>query len=168
MKGKRTRKSVKATAQTINEDVGLVFAILAEVHIVHQMSSGDFNKAQNNELHMSHFSLLNRLVRNGDAQTPQRLAEQMNQTRATMTNSLARLSERGYIEVLENPRDKRSKLVFLTPLGRKARDAAIGRVAPTMQKYMEGMSPEDLSDLHRLLRKMHNAMDTDEDENPQY
>ncbi|MEM1433456.1 MAG: MarR family transcriptional regulator [Pseudomonadota bacterium] len=168
MASKQMQRKGKTDAQVVTEDAGLVFAILSEVHIVHQMSTGDFNKAQNNELHMSHFSLLNRLVRNGDAQTPQRLAQQMNQTRATMTNSLARLSDRGYIDVIENPRDRRSKLVFLTPAGRKARDTAIGRIAPTMQRYIEGMSSEDLADLYRLLRKMHGAMDVNDEENPQF
>ena len=141
------------------EDVALMFAILTEVHMLHQLSSAGFNKAQDHELHMSHFSILNRLLRFGDGQTPQALARDMNVTRATMTNSLARLSQAGLIEITENPDDKRSKLVYLKRAGHSARDAAIGRIAPLMTEYAEQMKTGELKRLLTLLRSLHEAMD---------
>lgn len=141
-----------------------MFAILTEVHMLHQLSSAEFNKSQEHELHMSHFSILNRLLRFGDAKTPQWLAAQMNVTRATMTHSLARLSERGYVELLPNPGDKRSKLVYLTPAGRKARDQAIGRVAPRMHAYADALGSERLGDLLTLLRELHATMNPEEED----
>ncbi|MEM9168171.1 MAG: MarR family transcriptional regulator [Pseudomonadota bacterium] len=139
----------------------MVFAVLTEVTIIHQQSTAEFNKSQGNELHLSHFSLLNRLVRFGNPKTPQSLADEMGLTKATMTNSLAKMSERGLIEVTGNPADKRSKLVAITAKGRKARDEAIKRVAPIMAGYAESIDKSDLVELVRLLRLFHESMSFD-------
>lgn len=159
MKTPQTTKSPNRTGSESSDDPAQVFAVLTEIHMLHQLSSAGFNKAQDHELHMSHFSILNRLLRFGDGKTPQSLASHMNVTRATMTNSLARLSDAGLIEVRDNPEDKRSKLVFLTPDGRQARDSAIGRVAPLMMTYAEFMKPGEIGTLLKLLRRLHEAMD---------
>ncbi|MEM6415152.1 MAG: MarR family transcriptional regulator [Pseudomonadota bacterium] len=141
--------------------VTMVFAVLTEVTIIHQQSTAEFNKSQDNELHLSHFSLLNRLVRFGDPKTPQSLADEMGVTKATMTNSLAKMSERGLIKVTENPTDKRSKLVAITVKGRKVRDKAIKRVAPNMADYAQSFDKDDLVELFRLLRRFHASMSLD-------
>ncbi|MEM9385370.1 MAG: MarR family transcriptional regulator [Pseudomonadota bacterium] len=157
-----------STSKANSTDPELVFAVLTEVHMLHHLSTSEFNKEQDHTLHMAHFAVLNRLHRYGDAQTPQQLADKMRVSRATMTNSLARLTEKGLINVLDNPSDKRSKLVFLTAEGRKARDGAIARVAPALEHYASSLGNDALEELLRLLRVLHQSMDPSEREAPGY
>jgi len=142
--------------------VDLMFTIMTEVNIIQQLGEAAFHRRQPNDgLHLSHFAVLNRLYRFGDPQTPQQLAAKMQVTKATMTNSLARLGKKGLVNVTENPNDKRSKLVFLTAAGRQERDAAVERMVPIMEDHVRRMDAESLQGLLPLLQNLHHAMDED-------
>lgn len=144
----------------------LLFSVITKIHMLHHLTATGFNRSQGNGLHISHFGVLNCLMRTGDGKTPQALANQMNLTKATMTNSLARLSENGLVKVQDNPNDKRSKLVFLTPAGRKERDAAVQRTVPSLEQSLARLDIKDLKELFRLLQVLHEAMDETEAARP--
>jgi DNA-binding MarR family transcriptional regulator len=104
------------------------FALFTEIGILAQLSRAMFEAAQVDGLSLPQFSVLNHLVRLGDGRAPLDLARAFQTPKASMTNTLARLEERGLIETRPHPKDGRSKLVHLTPAGRERREAAIAAV----------------------------------------
>ncbi|MEM0928694.1 MAG: MarR family winged helix-turn-helix transcriptional regulator [Pseudomonadota bacterium] len=142
----------------------LLFDVITQIHRLYNLTTAGFNRGQSNELHVSHFSVLNHLVLAGDAKPPQQLAASMNLTKATMTSNLGRLADRGFITVQNNPNDKRSKLVFLTPDGRKERDAAIERARGGLQAYLTHLTPSEVQEASLLLDRLYQAMSAAEAE----
>lgn len=133
--------------QDDTEGMGAVFAFFNEVGIINQLSTALFAKTLPDNVHPSHFSILNHLVRTGDGKTPIRIAGAMQVTKMTMTHSLKVLTERGFIETRPNPDDARGKLVFLTPEGRAFRDRAIAGV---VAEFSDLLTPELVEDMARL------------------
>lgn len=114
------------------DDDTLIFAFFNEIGIVSQLSQAFLNRHLPDGLHSSHFATLNHLYRVGDGTTPLALSNAMQVTKATMTHTLSVLEKRELVEIRANPRDGRSKTVFLTPAGRAFRAAAIDNVTAAL------------------------------------
>ncbi|MEM8749839.1 MAG: MarR family transcriptional regulator [Pseudomonadota bacterium] len=121
----------------LSDEQKLVFQFFNEVGIIQQLSSTLFNRLLPKGLHNSHFSVLNHLTRLGDGRTPVEIARAFQVTKPTITNTLSTLVDRGFVRVVPNEKDGRSKLVFLTDAGRAFHLDAISRLVPTMQR-LEG------------------------------
>jgi DNA-binding MarR family transcriptional regulator len=80
------------------------------------------------------FTVLNHCVRMGDNKTPAQLADILQVTRGTMTSTLARLEEKGFIRVEPDEVDGRSKRVLLTRKGRAAREESIRAALPLLSE----------------------------------
>jgi DNA-binding MarR family transcriptional regulator len=102
-----------------------LFVLLNEIGIITQLARHRFEAAQPDGLLISHFSLLNHLVRVGDGRSPVRIATAFQLAKSAITNTLQRLEARGFVRLEPDPADGRGKLVFLTDAGRARRDAAI-------------------------------------------
>jgi len=102
-----------------------LFVLLNEIAIIEQLARHRFEAAQPDGLLISHFSLLNHLVRVGDGRSPVRIAAAFQLAKSAITNTLQRLEARGFIRLEPDPADGRGKLVFLTSAGRTRRDAAV-------------------------------------------
>lgn len=129
-------------------DIGALFQVLNEVGIIHQLIQTEMNRRLPDGLHASHFAVLNHLVRLGDGRTPVSIASAFQVTKATMTNTLTRLLDRDLVALRPNPKDGRSKLVYLTDQGREFREAAIMNLYPAMAGIAENV------DLARLLETL--------------
>ena len=137
----------------------LLFEFFNEVGIISQLSSALLNRSLPEGLHVAHFSLLNHMVRLGDGKTPQQLASAFQVTKSTMTHSLQVLEERGFIEFLPHPEDRRSKLVFLTARGRSFREEAIAALSPRFGELKHYLDVEAISGLLEDLRRIRKALD---------
>jgi DNA-binding MarR family transcriptional regulator len=136
-----------------------IFEFFNEIGIISQLSSALFSRTLPGGVHVAHFSILNHMVRLGDGRTPVQLASAFQLTKATMTHSLAVLEKAGFIRLQPNPKDGRSKLVYLTQKGRAFRDEAIQSVGPAFEPVMEKLDPEFLKSLIPHLRKVRKALD---------
>jgi len=108
-----------------------LFVLLNEIAIIEQLARHRFEAAQPDGLLISHFSLLNHLVRVGDGRSPVRIAAAFQLAKSAITNTLQRLEARGFVRLEPDPSDGRGKLVFLTPAGRARRDDAVATSAAT-------------------------------------
>ncbi len=72
----------------------------------------------------------------------------------TGTDILRRLAQKGFMEELPDPADRRSKLVRITPEGRQALASAARQMAAITDIVMAGMVHEELVQLASLLKKM--------------
>jgi DNA-binding MarR family transcriptional regulator len=75
-------------------------------------------------------------------------------TSGTVTNRLDRLEERGLIERLPDPDDRRGTLVALTAKGKALVDEAVGEHVANEARLLEALTRAERAELDRLLRKL--------------
>ena len=75
-------------------------------------------------------------------------------TSGSMTAAVDRLAAKGLVERQDDPADRRSRIVRLTPAGRKLITAAFRDHAEAMERAAEGVSTRERATLLRLLRKL--------------
>lgn len=108
------------------------FEALAEIAIVQQLAAAEMARHMPDGLHPSHYAVLRHLTRRGDGRSLLSVARAMQTTKPNMTNTVAKLTERGLAEVRDNPDDRRSKLLFLTDEGRDFVARAATTLAPVL------------------------------------
>lgn len=139
------------------------FTFFNEVGIIGQLSSALFEAELPNGFQLAHFTILNHLVRVGDGKLPSEMARAFQVRRSHMTDLLVKLEKAEYIRFEANPRDGRSKLIYITKSGKEFRSNSIKAFAkPTKllaKKYdldrMSKMIPE-LSALREQLDELRN------------
>ena len=141
----------------------LIFGFFNEIGIVSQLGSALFTRLIPGGLHLSHFIVLNHLVRLGDGRTPVQIANALQVTKATMTHTVTVLTRHGFVEVVPNPDDGRSKLVRLTEAGRTFRDDAIARLAPALGFVADSLSVEEIGAVLPVLEKVRKLLDAERD-----
>ena len=146
----------------MDDETPALFRLFNEVGIINQLASAILQSRLPRDVLVSHFAVLNHLVRVRDGATPVELAQAFQVPKTTMTHTLAGLAGRGWIEQRPNPRDARSKQVWLTPSGRAFRDAVISSVSPeigAIEQALPGLADSVLPDLTRLRRHLDAARD---------
>lgn len=115
------------------DDIGRkAFQFFNEIGIIQQLATAAFQAKMPDGLHVSHFSVLNHLVRLKDGVTPLSIANAFQVSKGNMTNTLSVLSKRGLIRLAPHETDGRSKVVYLTDEGRIFQKQAIESLFPTI------------------------------------
>ena len=136
-----------------------LFAFFTEVGIINQLASALFQKRLPDGVTVAQFSVLNHLIRVRDGQTPLAMARAFQIPKTSLTHSLAGLERRGLVETRANPKDGRSKQVWLTEAGRRFRDAAIESVAGDMAELTRRIDAGDIARVVPVLAEIRQAMD---------
>lgn len=136
-----------------------LFALLNEIAIVNQLASTEFARVLPHGLTQAQFAVLNHCVRTTDGKTPGDLARILQVTRGTMTGTLARLEEKGFVRVVPDAADGRAKRVHLTAKGRAARDAGIEASVPLLRRLAGEFSPRDARQLMPALLRLRDILD---------
>jgi DNA-binding MarR family transcriptional regulator len=100
------------------------------------------------------FDVLSALRRSGPPYqlSPGQLLRETMVTSGTMTNRVDRLTEKGLVDRLPDPDDRRGVLVRLTPRGQSSVDAALEDLLVREQTLLKGLSARERDSLARLLR----------------
>ncbi len=141
------------------EGPGLYFRLFNEIGIIEQLSRAAFEARLPDGVLVSHFSVLNHMMRLGDGKTPLSLSSAFQVPKTTMSHTLMLLEKRGWIEMRPNPEDKRSKLVWMTEAGRAFWQQAIGSLGGEMGWLAEVFSPEEAAALMPGLEKLRKLLD---------
>src|SRR5712671_1364145 len=83
--------------------------------------------------------------------TVSELAELARVRKQTMAQAVDQLERMGYVERRPNPRDRRSRLVFLTMRGASVKRVTHATAARVEERWAELMSPEELEALRASL-----------------
>jgi DNA-binding MarR family transcriptional regulator len=83
--------------------------------------------------------------------TVSELAELARVRKQTMAQAVAQLERMGYVERLPNPRDRRSRLVFLTERGESVRPITHAAAERVEERWAELTSPEELEAMRASL-----------------
>jgi DNA-binding MarR family transcriptional regulator len=140
-------------------DQATAFEFFNEIGIISQLASNRMQRALPHGLNQSQFSVLNWFVRVDDEATPSRLASAFQVTRGAMTNTLTKLSSKGFVAIDPDPASGRSKIVTLTAAGRAARDSAIAALGSDLSDFLEAFPAERLNKVLPLLREARAYLD---------
>lgn len=149
-----------------SKTLSVYFTLFNEIGIIEQLSRALFETRLPNGFLISHFSVLNSLIRVRDGRTPLELARAFQVPKTTMTHTLSGLEKGDFIVMRPNPKDGRSKCVWLTDSGRAFRDAAIGNMVPDMMYLAERCPIESLDGVIEKLSEIRQIMDAKRDEDP--
>lgn len=144
-------------------DPRLYFQMFNEIGIIEQLTRALFEAQLPAGVLVSHFSVLNHLVRVEDGRTPLELARAFQVPKTTMSHTLSLLTKRGWIDMRANPDDARSKRVWLTDQGRAFRDDAINMLAPHVDRLSGAISPDLVKDLLPKLVSIRQVLDAARD-----
>lgn len=131
-----------------------LFTLFNEIGIIHQLSSTAFERVLPHGLTLAQFTVLNHCVRLGDNKTPAQLASAFQVTRGTLTSTLQRLEAKGFIALVPDTKDGRSKRVLLTPPGRQAAAESVAAAAPILTRAKSALSREEVEGLLPILIKV--------------
>jgi DNA-binding MarR family transcriptional regulator len=140
-----------------------LFVLLNEVSIIEHLARNRLERVLPDGLRASHFVVLNHLVRLGDGRSLVRIARAVQVERPAMTNTIQKLEARGLVRVGPDPRDGRGKLVFLTPAGRAAREAAVAAATAAIAPIAAGLDAAEIAGALPLLRRLRAALDAARD-----
>lgn len=101
-------------------------------------------------LRVTQYSLLSMLVWS-DGPTLSQLAEQMDMDRTTLTRNLRPLEAAGWVQLLPDEHDRRSRVVRLTPAGRTLWERAKPRWRAAQDSLNTALGTQQVGQLHELL-----------------
>lgn len=112
----------------------------------------------------SDFNLLSCLRRNPAPHTlsPTDLYQSMLFSSGGLTKVLTRLQKQGYIDRLDNPEDKRSKLVTLTAAGKSLVETIMPVLHQREKQMVEALSAADLQQLDSMMQRIMKTMNSGE------
>ncbi len=112
----------------------------------------------------SHFAVLNHLMNVHDGRTPLELARAFQVPKTTMTHTLSGLKKHRLVDFRPNPKDGRSKCVWITDAGRGFLDQVIVDLEPELTKFLAHLAIDHVSALVADLANIRKLLDTDRDE----
>lgn len=121
---------------------GMVFAVLNEIGIIHQLAGTALLKVLPDGLQLAQFGVLNHMIRLGDGWTPVRLAAAFQVTKGAMTNTLQRLEARALVRIEPDAGDGRSKRVYITGAGREMHARALSALLPELSALRTQLGEE--------------------------
>jgi DNA-binding MarR family transcriptional regulator len=143
----------------------IAFRIMTEIGIIHQLGSTLFERGLPDNLTMPQFAVLNHFARLGGEQSPVELARVMQVTKATMSSTLARLENKGFVTSTPDPKDGRSRRIAMSVAGRKARERAIRSVAHHIADIEREIGVRALEGALPLLTRVRTYLDQRRGEN---
>lgn len=146
-----------------NQDMPLYFGLFTEIGIIEQLSRALFEARLPDGFIMSHFTVLNHLIRVQDGQTPLTLANAFQVPKTTMTHTLAGLEKHKLIVMKPNPDDGRSKCVWLTDEGRQFRQDAIENISHEIGHIKDAIAPEKVAAALPFLTELRTYLDDNRD-----
>ena len=105
--------------------------------------------------------ILSKLVHQGDGISQAALAEKMNIRPQSLSEALAKMEERGWIERRPNPQDKRGTLVYLSEQGREQEEQLSERRRAAAEQLLSALTEEEKTHLSELLNKILSAFEID-------
>ena len=107
--------------------------------------------------HQGFGRVLSHLVRHGDGISQAALAERMHIRPQSLSESLGKMEERGFIRRYPNPQDKRGTLVYLTDEGRAQEEKLAERRRRAADSLLSALDEQEKQTLSTLLDKILNG-----------
>lgn len=126
------------------QDLRALFRFLNEIGIVSQLAGNALAHAMGGRLTLPQFVVLNHMIRLGGNKTPLDLASAMQVTKGAMTNTLGHLDRAGFVTIVADARDGRSKRVDITDNGKAAHAAAVRSIEPELRHLAKHVKVDEI------------------------
>lgn len=125
------------------------FRIVTWIGIINQLVSTKANRLlKDHGLPFPQFVLLNHFShRPEEGKTVTGIARAMQQPQPGITKTIAKLTQRGFLEARPSTSDGRSKVVFMTAAGKAAHKGAVAILMPEMGDIFADWAEDDLMQL---------------------
>lgn len=143
----------------MSDVAALATTLISEILNVEQRLTAQISRVLPSGMEMSHFAVLNYLVRAQGEKTPAQLAAALHVTRGAMTNTLSKLEIAGHIHIRPDWDDARRKWVALSPAGKSAYDAAIGGILPFVEALTADLGEAKIRAALPILRELRLNLD---------
>jgi DNA-binding MarR family transcriptional regulator len=150
---------MKRRGRITSHDLDMAYAYFNEINIIAQLSSNRIERDLPHGLTLSQFAVLNWFVRVDREATPTRLARAFQVTKGAMTNTLGKLSAKGFIRLKPDPASGRQKRVRMTAKGKRAHTSAIAMTHPALHETILHFGITPLIEQLPLLRMMRIYLD---------
>ena len=137
------------------------FRFMNEIAIINQLGSRIFERVMPDGMTLPQFVVLNHFVRLQRPSSPQKLASAFQVTKGAMTNTLQHLEAKGYVGVAPDEKDRRGKVVNITPKGTVARDAAIAALDPIFRSMKSAIVAKDIEAALPVLVQVRSFLDAE-------
>ena len=137
----------------------LYFGFFTEIGIISQLSRNMLENSLPSDMTVHHFSVVNHLARVSDGATPIALARAFQVPKTSMSHTIAGLTQRGLVEMRPNPKDGRSKKLWLTEAGRGFLEQVIARFTPDVQETIEAVPPQMMAEIMPQLSEIRRRLD---------
>ena len=142
-----------------NAPLALSFCLFNEIAKIDQLARTGMNAKLPNGFLTSHFGVLNHLMNVHDGRTPLDLARAFQVPKTTMTHTLSGLKKHCLVGFRLNPKDGRSKCVWITDAGRGFVGQAVFNMAPELTKNLSHLSADHVSALVNDLTHIRKLLD---------
>ena len=139
--------------------LSLSFQMFNEIAKINQLTQALMNSKLPDGFLTSHFGVLNHLINVHDGRTPLELARAFQVPKTTLSHTLAGLEKNNLINFRSNPKDGRSKCVWITDAGRDFVGQAIFNMAPELTKTLAHLSTDNVSALVEDLAHIRKLLD---------
>jgi DNA-binding MarR family transcriptional regulator len=154
-----TRSNLTTPTAEPPQALSVLFTLFNEIGILSQLSSAMLEARLPAGVLISQFGVINHLGRGRDGSTPLKLARAFQVPKTTMTHTLGLLERHAWIIVMPNPKDKRSKCVWLTSEGRKFHANAIKAMDPDFVALAEKLDLVALAQILPVLQDLRSTLD---------
>jgi len=124
------------------------------LRIIHRSMGGFWRYAKSQGLSMTQMIAMRQIYHRGEGEgcSISDISENLGVTNAAISQSLEKLVQMGLVSREENPRDRRSKQIFLTPRGEKILEESARSRHAWIREAVKKLSPEDAARVADALR----------------
>lgn len=153
-----TNKDDESSAGLPSDPVA--FKAMTEIGIIAHLADNLFAKFLPGGLTVAQFGVLNHLLRLDRRETIGELASAMQVSQPTMSSTVRKLEDKGFITLISNDADRRVRRVSVTEAGAVIRNQSIANIVPVQQTISGDVSTKEWEALLKTLTKIHIFLDT--------
>jgi DNA-binding MarR family transcriptional regulator len=135
------------------------FRVLNRIGIISQLAQNILTRHLPHEMTLAQFTVLNHFARLGGHRSPVELARSFQVSKGAITNTIGRLSDKGFVTVTPDPRDGRAKRVALTSAGLAARNEAVTALGEPLRALGKGIASHEFEAALPFLEKLGRWLD---------
>ncbi|WP_321491157.1 MarR family transcriptional regulator [uncultured Hyphomonas sp.] len=135
------------------------FAAMTEISIIAHLADTAFARRLPDGLTTAQFAVLNHLLRLDTQQTIGELARALQVSQPTMSSTVRRLEEKGFVALVPDPDDRRIRRISVTPAGATTRNLAVQALDATKNE-LAALSQKEWQQILPLLYKLRVALDS--------
>ncbi|MEL6688514.1 MAG: MarR family transcriptional regulator [Pseudomonadota bacterium] len=111
------------------------FKAMVEIEMIAKTANQVFERFLPSNMTRAQFGVLNRLARLEARETISEIARAFQVAQPTMSSTVGRLLDKGFVKTVADPNDARRKIVVLTQSGSKARGEIVEGLTPLFSEF---------------------------------